>query len=268
MPQRDSWPSAAKREVVAHRHRQHQAFGLAVLGDQRHADLLALGHARTGDLDRLAVDQHLARRAAQHAEERQQQFALALAVEPTETDHLAGMQCKRDVVEPVAPAEVAQLEPRHARVCDARLARRKYAAVFATDHQLDDLVVGLRARRIGGHAAAVAEHRALVGELGDLVHAVRDVDQGQAFGAQALEHGVDLRHVGGRQRRRGLVEDQDARLARQRLGDLDHLAARQRQVLDQRQRMDVLGAGAGQRLFGHAGAGPGGRSGRSAAAGC
>ena len=41
-------------------------------------------------------------------------------------------------------------------------------------------------------------------------------------------------------------------LARQRLGDLDDLPARQRQVLDRRQRMDVLAAGARQRLLGDA----------------
>ena len=91
-------------EVVAHRHRQHQALGLAVLGDQRHADLLALRVVRAGDGDGPAVDPHLARRAAQHAEERQQQLALALAVESAEADHLAGAQSQRDVVQPVGPA--------------------------------------------------------------------------------------------------------------------------------------------------------------------
>ena len=40
--------------------------------------------------------------------------------------------------------------------------------------------------------------------------------------------------------------------ARERLRDLDHLPPRQRQVLDQRQRMDVVGAGARQRFLGHA----------------
>ena len=33
-------------EVVAHRHRQHQAFGLAVLGDERHADAFGLAPPR------------------------------------------------------------------------------------------------------------------------------------------------------------------------------------------------------------------------------
>ena len=41
------------------------------------------------------------------------------------------------------------------------------------------------------------------------------------------------------------------RLPRERLGDLDHLAPRQRQVLHERERMDVVGAGARQRLLGH-----------------
>ena len=43
----------------------------------------------TGDRDGLAIDQHFARRAQQHAEQRQQQLALALAVESAEADHLA-----------------------------------------------------------------------------------------------------------------------------------------------------------------------------------
>ena len=134
--------------------------------------------------------------------------------------------------------------------------RRKDVAVFAADHQLDHFVVGLGAGLVGGDVAAVAEHRAFVGELGDLVHAVRDVEERQALAAQALEHREDLGDVGRGQRRGRLVEDQDARLAGQRLGDLDHLPARQRQVLDQRQRMDVLGAGARQRLLGDARAAP------------
>ena len=43
------------------------------------------------------VDQHLAGGAAQHAEQRQQQLALALAVEPAEPDHLARPHRERDV---------------------------------------------------------------------------------------------------------------------------------------------------------------------------
>ena len=105
---------------------------------------------------------------------------------------------------------------------------------------------------IGRDVAAVAEDRAFVGEFGDLVHAVRDVEERQALGAQALQHREHLGDVRRGQRRGRLVENEDARLARQRLGDLDHLPARQRQILDRRQRMDVRRAGARERLLGDA----------------
>ena len=73
-------------------------------------------------------------------------------------------------------------------------------AVLAADHQLDDLGVGLATGTIGGDVAAVAEHGALVGDLGDLMHAVRDVEQRQPLGAQAAQHDENLRDVGGGQR--------------------------------------------------------------------
>ena len=76
------------------------------------------------------------------------------------------------------------------------------------------------------------------------------IEEREALLTQALQHNEHLGDVGGRQRRRRLVENEDARLARQRLGDLDHLPARQRQVFDQRHRMNVGRAGARQRLLG------------------
>ncbi len=152
----------------------------------------------------------------------------------------------------MGPAQVAQLEQRRRGARRARGPRWKRRAVLAADHQLDDFVVALRSGGIAGDAPAVAEHRAFVGQLGDLVHPVRDVEQRHAVAAQPLQDGVDPGHVGRRQRRRRLVEDQDARLPGQGLGDLDQLASRQRKLLDQCQRMDVLGAGPRQRRFGHA----------------
>ena len=105
---------------------------------------------------------------------------------------------------------------------------------------------------VAGNVAAVAEHGAFVGQFGDLVHAVRDVEQGHAFRAQTLQHGEDALDVAGGQGRRRFVEDQDAGFPRQRLGDFDKLPPRKRQILDQRTRVDVAGAGARQRLLGDA----------------
>ena len=99
--------------------------------------------SRTGlpSISDLAVD------AAQHAEQRQQQLALALAVEPAEADHLAAADRERDVV----AAGRSSRGPATSSTGVGARARRaacggKTCAVFAADHQLDDLVVGLGAR--------------------------------------------------------------------------------------------------------------------------
>ena len=77
-------------EVLAHRHRQHQALGLAVLRDQRHADRCRAGRRRGWLMAvGVTVDQDGAGRAAQHAEQRQQQVALTLPVQAAEADHFA-----------------------------------------------------------------------------------------------------------------------------------------------------------------------------------
>ena len=188
--------------------------------------MLALGDVRTRDGDRLAIDQHVARRAAQHTEQCQQQFALALAVESAESDDLAGVEFQRDIVQPVRPREVTHFERRRCSTRLVRAARRKHGVVLAANHQLDDLVVCLGARGETRDAATVAEHRALVGKLGDFVHPMRDVDERQPFRTKPLQHAIDFRHVGSGQRRGGLVENQDARPAGERLGDLDHLPPR------------------------------------------
>ena len=91
------------------------------------------------------------------------------------------------------PGQAAHLQRRRgcAAAGPAAGLRRKGVRDVAPDHHLDDLRVALAAGREGRDVAAVAEHRAVVGQLGDLVHAVRDVDDGQALVAQPLEQRVD-----------------------------------------------------------------------------
>ncbi len=81
---------------------------------------------------------------------------------------------------------------------------------------------------IGRDIGAVPEHRALVGKLGDLMHAVGNVEEGQPLLPQPLEDDEHFGDVSGGERRSRLVENEDARLASQRLGDLHHLPAGQR----------------------------------------
>ena len=123
-------------------------------------------------------------------------------------------------------------------------------AVLATDHHLDDLAVRAAARRECRDMPAVAEHRAIVREFGDLAHTVRDVDQRQSVGAQVLQYAEHGLHILGRQGRRRLIQDEQPWIACERLGDLDELTAREGQVTHERQRMDAFRPGAGQRRFG------------------
>jgi hypothetical protein len=126
-------------------------------------------------------------------------------------------------------------------------------AVFAPDHHLDHLVRrDLGAGLIARHIAAVAEHRAIVGQFGDLVHAVRDVEERQAFVAQALQHGEDLRTspavsaevASSRMRMRGL---RASALAISTIWRRDSGRS-----LTSASGMDVFRAGARQRLLGDA----------------
>ena len=215
-------------EILAHRHRQHQPFRLAVLGDQRHADALRLGRVRARRRRGRARDSDFAGDAAQDAEQSQQQFALTLPVETAKADDFARVGGERDVAQPVRPAEVPDLEQRRRGLRTRRGLGRKDVTIFTSDHHFDDLVVGLRSGRIGRDIGAVAEHRAFVGELGDLVHAMGNVEERQPLLAQALKDDEHLGDVGRGQRRSRLVENENARAARQRLGDLHDLPARQR----------------------------------------
>ena len=237
-------------DVLAHRHRQHQPLGLPILGDQRHADISRLGVARAGDALRLAVDRDRAAAAAQDSEQRQQQLALALPVEAAKADDLAAIHRKRYVMQPVVPAQLVDLQ--HARPRSRHRLRREDVFVLAADHQLDHLIVGLAALGEGLDVAAVPENRAIVGQFGNLVHAVGDVEDRQPLLPQHLQCLIDLGNVGGRQRRGRLVEDQHPRLAAERLGDLHHLAPRERQVLHQLVGMHIRAAGTLQQFFGAA----------------
>ena len=78
-----------KREIVAHRHGQHQALVLAILGDQRHANVVRLGCARAGESHCLAVDLDGPVRPDRRAEQGEQELALALAIEAAEPHDFA-----------------------------------------------------------------------------------------------------------------------------------------------------------------------------------
>ena len=168
-------------------------------------------------------------------EERQQQVALALALQTGEPQDFAAVDRERDVAQAVAPTQRAHLQQ---RLLDLRAqgTRRKRLPQRAPDHQAHDLVVAGRGHVDGPDVLAVAEDGGAVAQLAHLVHAVRDEDHRHALLAQPAHDGEDLLHLAPVERGGRLVEDQHPRLAAQRLGDLDQLPVGQREVAHRRPR--------------------------------
>ncbi len=86
---------------------------------------------------------------------------------------------------------------------------------------------------------AVAEHRELVGDLEQLVHLVRDVDDALALLAQLANDAEQMVDFDIAQRRRRLIHDEHLGVERHGLRDLDHLAACHRQRAHFGLRVDV-----------------------------
>ena len=82
----------------------------------------------------------------------------------------------------------------------------------------------------GADQPAVLQHGHAVAEREDLGQPVRDVDDRHPVARQRAHDVEEPLGLGQRQRRGRLVEDQQPQVLRQRLGDLDHLRLRRRQL--------------------------------------
>ncbi|MNQ62278.1 hypothetical protein D3C85_766180 [compost metagenome] len=126
---------------------------------------------------------------------------------------------QRDLAEVVATGRTAEIE------------------VLADHVTHDPLEIDLGARRLGGHGT-VAQHHRVVGDLQRLLQVVRDVDDRHPSRREVADHLEQRLHLRRRERRRGLVHDQDAAVDRQGTRDLDDLLLPEAQVFDQGQRID------------------------------
>ena len=91
-----------KRQVLAHALGQQQALAAAVLRHQR--DAVAAGErlARAGDRGRACPRARPQPRGAAGAEQRLEQLALAVALQPADAEHLALAQVEADALQPAA----------------------------------------------------------------------------------------------------------------------------------------------------------------------
>ena len=124
-------------------------------------------------------------------------------------------------------------------IAGLRGAGRKLRAQFAADHQGDDLLLrGLR-RVQGGDDMAVTHDGHTVGERHDLIHTMRDVNDGDAFLFQSFDEIQKRTDLLVGQSRRGLVHHKHLAVVLQSLGNLHQLALRHRQVAGQLAGIDV-----------------------------
>ena len=99
------------------------------------------------------------------------------------------MEVERDAVDAAAVADVAHFEHGGHRGLEARVflvERRQVAAHHHAHHDLGRHLVA----RDGAHVGSIAQDGDTVAQLVDFRHAVRDVDDRQAFAAE-LAHDVE-----------------------------------------------------------------------------
>ncbi len=223
-------------DVGLHVHRRREPELLAVF--RQVADAQRHGVARRADARGTAVDQDLAAVDRVGAEHGARDLRAPGAHQPGEAEDLALAHAEADVADRRAAPQVAHVQ----RDVAGRRVRRRAAQVLfqrAAHHHVDDRGHARVPHRHGGYRAAVAHHGDAVGDLLQLVHPVRDVDDAHAVAAQladdAEQVGDFLRVQGGRR----LVHDQHPGVERQRLRDLHHLLARHRQVGHRRARVEI-----------------------------
>ena len=141
-----------------------------------------------------------------------------------EPENLAAAHGERDVADSRGAAgQPARLQHDFA---DRDLALGEDGVDVAAHHQADQLRAVHVAQFAGGDGVAVAQDGDAVGDGGDFVQAVRDVDDARAFAAQRLDDAEEALHFAFGERGGGLVENQDLGARADRLGDLDDLLLR------------------------------------------
>ena len=208
---------------------------LPVLGEI--ADAEPHGILRRPDRHGLALDDDLAAIQRIRAENRPCDLRPPRTHQTGEAEDLSSSQLEADIPDGVAAPKVADLEHHLVtrQVRNFRLRLRQAAA----DHHPDDRV---DARRRGGDSAdilAVAHHGDTVGDLLQLVHLVRDIDDADAFISELADDAEQLRDLRIVQGRRGLVHDQDLGPEGESLGDLDHLLLGDGETADLRPRVEL-----------------------------
>jgi hypothetical protein len=229
-PRRRDLAEMRQCDVLDDRAEHQQPLLLAIL--REHHDAAADRLSRRARAERLPVELHRPGGGRVGAEDGARDLAPAASDQPGEAEDLAGPELERHVADRPSGGE-----PPH-RQHDRRVGGRRRLlgegeVERAPEHGRDEpfrcLLCGGRAL----HELAVPQHRDRVGEVDDLAQEVGDVhDRRPALAEPAHQLEQPLRLVR-RQRRRGLVHDEEPGVPRDRTEDLDLLLVGDRQVARQ-----------------------------------
>ena len=224
----------SERHIGADAERQHRALGLAILGDIGEPG--ANGVARRMNVGRLAVDLDRAAGDLAKAEQALHRFGAAGADEAVEADDLAGMQGERHAVEFGGVREIVRFEHDGAEL---HLALGIDLLDGAADHQADQIGLVDVGDGAGANFLAVAQAGPAIGDAENLVELVRDEENRAIVFFQLLDDDEEIADLARRQRGGRLVHDDDARVMRQRAGDLDQMLLRDAEGPQQRAGVEI-----------------------------
>ena len=172
------------------------------------------------------------------AEDRLEQFGAAGAQQAGDAEHLALMQGEGDAVQTVGHREVPDLEHDGClgAVVLGACAGAALASPLMSSATWSELMLATSCVPISLPSRSTVRR---VGDERDLLHAVRDVDDGHAGRGKPADQRQQRVDLVGVQRAGGFVEDEHLRFVDERLGDLDHLLLGQREQPDLGSERDV-----------------------------
>jgi hypothetical protein len=188
----------------------------------------------------MRADPHRTGRRTVGAVDRFQELGAPAAQQAGQPDHLAGVHRQADRAEPAGRAQFI-----HDEQWLARRPLRAGVLQFDRGQSLPDdggdqvLLVHFRRSRVDDYLT-VSQDRQTIGEVEDLVEEMGYVDERGALVTQPADGAEQHVPFMWRQRRCGLIEEDELRVACQCLQDRDHLLAAGRQLADGPLRMDVV----------------------------
>ena len=207
---------------------EEEAGGFPLLGDHREA--VRHGVFRTLKVHQTSFIVNAARRTGSDAEHGLQQLGPAGADQTVETENFALAYVKGNIFEVGSKLCGKMLYGQHD--IPRGVVHGGKTVCQRTAHHVSDQLVHIRFFGLGGdHHFTVSQDRNLVADFKDLIHLMRDVDQGNALRLEIAHHFKEFLHLSDGEGRGGLIQYDQLRVIGNRLGDLHHLTRRNRHGL-------------------------------------